>query len=40
MEKLSKNYIDFLNVGKTERECTDEIIRQGKKNDLSLLKKQ
>lgn len=27
---LSKKYIDFLSVGKTERECTKEIVRQAK----------
>lgn len=27
MEKLSKRYIDFLNVGKTERECAQQIIK-------------
>lgn len=30
MEKLSQRYIDFLNIGKTERECTVEIIKQAK----------
>lgn len=28
METLSQSYIDFLNNGKTERECTKRIIRQ------------
>lgn len=28
MEILSRSYIDFLNNGKTERECTSQIIRQ------------
>ena len=26
LENLSKNYIDFLNNGKTERECTEQLI--------------
>lgn len=26
LEKLSRDYISFLNKGKTERECTDELI--------------
>lgn len=30
LEILSKKYIDFLSVGKTERECTKEIVRQAK----------
>lgn len=28
LEKLNKNYRAFLNVGKTERECVTEIVRQ------------
>ena len=28
LEEISKNYRDFLSTGKTERECTEEIIRQ------------
>ncbi len=28
LEKLSRGYLDFLSVGKTERECVKEIIRQ------------
>ena len=28
MEKLCKKYRDFLDTGKTERECTTEIVRQ------------
>lgn len=28
VEQLSKEYMDFLNIGKTERECIDETIRQ------------
>ena len=30
MQRLSQSYIDFLNNGKTERECTAQIIRQAK----------
>ena len=30
MQRLSQSYIDFLNNGKTERECTAQIIRQVK----------
>lgn len=30
LEILCKKYIDFLSVGKTERECTKEIVRQAK----------
>lgn len=30
LEILCKKYIDFLSAGKTERECTKEIIRQAK----------
>ena len=30
LEILSKKYLDFLSVGKTERECTKEIVRQAK----------
>lgn len=28
LEGLSNRYVDFLNVGKTERECTTEILKQ------------
>lgn len=28
LEKLNKNYIKFLSVGKTERECVKEIVKQ------------
>ena len=28
LEKLNKDYRAFLNVGKTERECVTEIVRQ------------
>ena len=31
LEKLSAGYIDFLNKGKTERECAVQIIAQAKK---------
>lgn len=31
LEKISKKYRDFLDVGKTERECTTEIVRQAQK---------
>ena len=31
LEKLNKDYIDFLSVGKTERECVKEIIKQAEK---------
>lgn len=30
MEELSKRYVNFLNVGKTERECTNEILKKAK----------
>lgn len=30
LENISKKYRDFLDVGKTERECTIEIVRQAK----------
>lgn len=32
LEKLSKDYIDFLNNGKTERECTKLLVEMAKKN--------
>ena len=32
LEKLSKDYIDFLNRGKTERECTDFLVEMAKNN--------
>lgn len=32
IEKLSKDYMDFLDKGKTERECTDLIVETAKKN--------
>ena len=32
LEKLSSKYVDFLNVGKTERECNAEIIRIAEKH--------
>ena len=32
LEKLSKDYMDFLDKGKTERECTDLIVEIAKKN--------
>lgn len=32
LEKLSKDYMDFLDNGKTERECTDLIVEIAKKN--------
>lgn len=32
LEKLSNKYVDFLNVGKTERECNAEIIRIAEKH--------
>ena len=31
LEKLSKDYIDFLNNGKTERECTKLLVEMAKK---------
>ncbi len=30
LEKLNKNYLDFLSIGKTERECVKETVRQAK----------
>lgn len=30
LEKICKKYLDFLSVGKTERECVREIVRQAK----------
>lgn len=35
--KLSDSYLDFLNNGKTERECTVEIIKQAKKHGFKSL---
>ncbi|UTC64816.1 aminopeptidase [Treponema sp. OMZ 788] len=35
--KLSDGYLDFLNNGKTERECTVEIIKQAKKHGFKSL---
>ncbi|MBQ6623871.1 MAG: aminopeptidase [Mogibacterium sp.] len=32
VEKLSKDYIDFLNNGKTERECTELLVEMAEKN--------
>lgn len=32
LEKLSSDYMDFLNRGKTERECTDLLIEMAEKN--------
>ena len=32
LEKLSADYIDFLNNGKTERECTELLVGMAKKN--------
>ena len=32
VESLSKDYIDFLNNGKTERECTDILVEMAEKN--------
>ena len=32
LEKLSADYIDFLNHGKTERECTDRLVEMAKAN--------
>lgn len=37
LEKLNRDYMDFLSVGKTERECTDEIIRQAKQRGYQSL---
>ena len=30
LEKLNKNYLEFLSIGKTERECVKETVRQAK----------
>ena len=35
--RLSDSYLDFLNNGKTERECTVEIIKQAKKHGFKSL---
>jgi aspartyl aminopeptidase len=32
LEKLSADYIAFLNAGKTERECTEALIEMAEKN--------
>ncbi len=32
LENLSKDYINFINKGKTERECTDELVALAEKN--------
>jgi aspartyl aminopeptidase len=32
LEKLSADYIDFLNNGKTERECTERLVEMARKN--------
>lgn len=32
VEKLSKDYIDFLNNGKTERECTELLVEMAERN--------
>ena len=32
LEQLSEDYIDFLNNGKTERECTDILVRMAEQN--------
>ncbi|MBO5514263.1 MAG: aminopeptidase, partial [Mogibacterium sp.] len=32
LEKLSKDYMDFLDNGKTERECTKLLVEMAKKN--------
>lgn len=32
LEKLSKDYIDFISKGKTERECTDLLVAMAKEN--------
>ena len=37
LEKLSNSYVDFLSVGKTERECTTEIIKIAEKNGFQPL---
>lgn len=37
MEKLSDEYLDFLNCGKTERECTVRIIDEAKKHGFKPL---
>lgn len=37
LEKLSAGYIDFLNNGKTERECTVQIIEAAKKHGFKSL---
>ena len=30
LDRLNKQYLDFLSVGKTERECVTEILRQAR----------
>ncbi len=37
LEKLNRDYMDFLSVGKTERECTTEIVRQAKQQGYQSL---
>ncbi len=37
LEKLSNSYVNFLSVGKTERECTTEIIKIAEKNGFQPL---
>ena len=32
LEKLSKDYMDFLDKGKTERECTKLLVEMAKEN--------
>ena len=32
LEQLNQDYIEFLSVGKTERECVKETIRQAEQN--------
>jgi aspartyl aminopeptidase len=38
MDKLVKNYLDFLTVGKTERECVKEIVRLAEENGYTDMK--
>ena len=38
LEHLSSGYIDFLNNGKTERECTDLLVEMAEKNGYRDLK--
>lgn len=39
LESLCKNYREFLDNGKTERECVKEIVRQAEENGYKDLKK-